>query len=93
MNKESKEKMDIWMSGHPESMQPMDEERMFVFSNTLFETDDNISVDEIFDSFIGHHSNYRNRMEEARRLSDEWEDQILMIKRFLAWRKEKGGLS
>lgn len=39
MNKESKSKFNLWLSEHPESFHPSDEERMFDFVNSLYETE------------------------------------------------------
>lgn len=86
MNNYSKKIFNLWMSGYPESFHPLDEARMFDLANTLFETDDNICIDEIFTSFTKCHPSYNK--EEAMRLSDKWEEQIFLIKRFLAWQQE-----
>ena len=88
MNKESKDKFNLWMSGYPESFHSIDEARMFDFANTLFESNDNICIDEIFTSFTKSHPAYNK--EEAMRLSELWEEQIFLIKRFLSWQQEKG---
>ena len=48
MNKESKSKFNLWLSEHPESFHPSDEARMFDFVNSLYETEGNICIDEIW---------------------------------------------
>ena len=86
MNKESKSKFNLWLSEHPESFNPSDEARMFDFVNSLYETEGNICIDEIFSGFTKSHPAYSK--EEAMRLSDKWEDQISLIMRFLDWKKQ-----
>ena len=51
MNNESKSKFNRWLSEHPESFLPSDEARMFDFVNSLYETDGNVCIDEIFSGF------------------------------------------
>lgn len=46
----------------------------------------NICIDEIFSGFTKSHPAYSK--EEAMRLSDKWEEQILLIMRFLDWKKQ-----
>ena len=86
MNNESKSKFNLWLSEHPESFHPSDEARMFDFVNSLYETEGNICIDEIFSGFTKSHPAYSK--EEAMRLSDKWEDQITLILRFLEWKKK-----
>lgn len=86
MNSESKSKFNLWLSEHPESFLPSDEARMFDFVNSLYETEGNICIDEIFSGFTKSHPAYSK--EEAMRLSDKWEDQITLILRFLEWKKK-----
>lgn len=86
MNKESKSKFNRWLSERPESFLPSDEARMFDFVNSLYETEGNICIDEIFSGFTKSHPAYCK--EEAMRLSDKWEDQITLILRFLEWKKK-----
>lgn len=59
---------------------------MFDFVNSLYETEGNICIDEIFSGFTKSHPAYSK--EEAMRLSDKWEEQILLIMRFLDWKKQ-----
>ena len=86
MNNESKSKFNRWLSERPESFLPSDEARMFDFVNSLYETEGNICIDEIFSGFIKSHPAYSK--EEAMRLSDKWEDQITLILRFLECKKK-----
>ena len=86
MNNESKSKFNRWLSERPESFLPSDEARMFDFVNSLYETEGNICLDEIFCGFTKSHPAYSNK--EAMRLSDKWEDQISLILRFLDWKKQ-----
>ena len=58
MNKESKSKFNLWLSEHPESFHPSDEARMFDFVNSLYETEGNICIDEIFSGFTKSHPAY-----------------------------------
>ena len=53
---------------------------MFDFVNSLYETEGNICIDEIFSGFTKSHPAYSK--EEAMRLSDKWEEQISLILRF-----------
>lgn len=55
MNKESKSKLNLWLSEHPESFHPSNEARMFDLVNTLHETEGSICIDEIFSGFVNHH--------------------------------------
>ena len=86
MNSESKSKFNLWLSERPESFLPSDEARMFDFVNSLYETEGNICINEIFSGFTKSHPAYNK--EEAMRLSDKWEDQITLILRFLEWKKK-----
>lgn len=86
MNKESRSKFNLWLSEHPESFRLSDEARMFDLVNTLHETEGSICIDEIFSGFTKSHPAYSK--EEAMRLSDKWEEQILLIMRFLDWKKQ-----
>ena len=86
MNNESKSKFNLWLSEHPESFLPSDEARMFDFVNSLYETEGNVCLDEIFSGFTKSHPTYNK--EEAMRLSDKLEDQITLILRFLEWKKK-----
>ena len=86
MNSESKSKFNLWLSERPESFHPSDEARMFDFVNSLYETEGNICIDEIFSGFTKSHLAYSK--EEAMRLSDKWEEQISLIMRFLDWKKQ-----
>lgn len=88
MNKTSKEKLNFWMSKYPESFHPCDENRMFDLANSLYESEGSICIDDLFASFTKYHPNYNK--EEAMRLCDKWEEQILLIKRFLYWKQESG---
>lgn len=47
---------------------------------------DSRNIDEILSGFIKSHPAYSK--EEAMRLSDKWEEQILLIMRFLDWKKQ-----
>lgn len=47
---------------------------------------DSCNIDEIFCGFTKSHPAYSK--EEAMRLSDKWEEQILLIMRFLDWKKQ-----
>ena len=47
---------------------------------------DSHNIDEIFSGFTKSHPAYSK--EEAMRLSDKWEEQILLIMRFLDWKKQ-----
>ena len=86
MNSESKSKFNLWLSEHPELFLPSDEARMFDLVNTLYETEESVCIDEIFSGFTKSHPAYSK--EEAMRLSDKWEEQILLIMRFLDWKKQ-----
>ena len=86
MNKESKSKFNLWSSEHPESFHPSDEARMFDLIKTLDETEGSICIDEIFGRFTKSHPAYSKA--EATRLSDKCEEQILLIMRFLDWKKQ-----
>ncbi|MQM91817.1 hypothetical protein [Segatella copri] len=86
MNKESKSKFNLWLSERPESFLPSDEARMFDLVNTLYETEGSVCIDEIFSEFTKSHPAYSK--EEEMRLSDKWEEQILLIMRFLDWKKQ-----
>lgn len=86
MNSESKSKFNLWQSEHPESFHPSDEARMFDLVNTLHETEGSVCIDEIFSAFTKSHPSYNKEM--AMRLSDQWEDQISLILRFLDWKKQ-----
>lgn len=88
MNNSSKEKLNFWMSEYPESFHLQDENRMFDLANCLYESEGGICIDDLFASFTKYHPNYNK--EEAMRLCDKWEDQILLILRFLSWKQEKG---
>lgn len=55
MNNESKSKFNRWLSERPESFLPSDEARMFDFVNSLYETEGNICIDEIFSGFTKSH--------------------------------------
>ena len=86
MNKESKSKFNLWLAEHPELFRPSDEARMFDLVNSLHETEVSVCIDEIFSGFTKSHPTYNK--EEAMRLSDKWEEQILLIMRFLDWKKQ-----
>ena len=47
---------------------------------------DSRNIVEIFRGFTKSHPAYSK--EEAMRLSDKWEEQILLIMRFLDWKKQ-----
>ena len=47
---------------------------------------DSRNIDESFSGYTKSHPAYSN--EEAMRLSDKWEEQILLIMRFLDWKKQ-----
>lgn len=47
---------------------------------------DSRNIDEILSGFTKSHSAYSK--EETMRLSDKWEEQILLIMRFLDWKKQ-----
>ena len=47
---------------------------------------DSRNIDEILSGFTKSHPAYSK--EEAMRLSDKWEEQILLIRRFLEWKKQ-----
>ena len=47
---------------------------------------DSRNIDEIFSGFTKSLPAYRKK--EAMRLSDKWEEQILLIMRFLDWKKQ-----
>lgn len=59
---------------------------MFDLVNSLHETEGSVCIDEIFSVFTKSHPTYNK--EEAMRLSDKWEEQILLIMRFLDWKKQ-----
>ena len=86
MNKESKSKFNLWLSEHPESFRPSDEARMFDLINTLHETEGSICIDEIFSGFTKSHPDFSK--DESLRLSYYWEEQILLIMRFVDWKKQ-----
>lgn len=86
MNKESKSKFNLWLAEHPVSFRSSDEARMFDLVNSLHETEGSVCIDEIFSGFTKSHPTYNK--EEAMGLSDKWEEQILLIMRFLDWKKQ-----
>ena len=47
---------------------------------------DSRNIDEILSGFTKSHPAYSK--EKAMRLSDKWEEQILLIMRFLDWKKQ-----
>ena len=47
---------------------------------------DSRNIDEILSGFTKSHPAYSK--EEAMRLSEKWEEQILLIMRFLDWKKQ-----
>lgn len=80
MNASTKEKMDFWLSMHPESTHPLDEERKFIFVKSMCENDDTVSFDDLFDSFRNSHSDYDEQY--CRNLCEKWELEIGQLKRF-----------
>ena len=80
MNSESKSKFNLWLSEHPESFHPSDEAWMFDFVNSLYETEGNICIDEIFSGFTKSHPAYSK--EEAMRL--------YVLQRFHQYNEERG---
>ena len=72
MNNESKSKFNRWLSEHPESFFPVMRRGCLIFVNSLYETDGNVCIDEIFSGFTKSHPAYSKK--EAMRLSDKWED-------------------
>lgn len=51
MDKETKEKMDFWLSQHPESTHPLDEMRKFRFVLELYQNHDNVQFEDLYESF------------------------------------------
>ena len=49
MNSISQEKFDFWMSRDPESFHELDMFRMFDFANSLYETNEKVSSEQIYE--------------------------------------------
>ena len=47
MNNETREKLIFWLSQHPDSSHPRDEERFISFVKAMIRNQDNVSADEI----------------------------------------------
>lgn len=86
MNSRSQEKFDFWMSRDPESFHVLDMYRMFDFANSLYETNEKVSSEQIYERFKRRYPNYLDN--EAMELSEKWEDQINLIHCFLDWQNK-----
>ena len=80
MNTSTKEKMDLWLSMHPESTHPLDEERKFKFVRSLYENEDSGTFEDLFNSFRNSHPDYNEQY--CRELCEDWELEIGKLKRF-----------
>ena len=87
MNRESKEKFDFWMSCDPESFHQLDMFRMIDFANSLYEANEKVSSEQIYERFKQRYPNYLDS--EAIKLSEKLEDQINLIHWFLDWQNNK----
>lgn len=80
MDKETKEKMDFWLSQHPESTHPLDEKRKFRFVLELYLNHDNIQIEDLYESFRHSHPTYDEQY--SRELCQKWDVEIANLKRF-----------
>ena len=87
MNSKSQEKFDLWMSCDPESFHLLDMFRMFDFANSLYEANEKVSSEQIYERFKQRYPNYLDG--EAIKLSEKWEDQINLIHWSLDWQNNK----
>lgn len=87
MNSKSQEKFDFWMSRDLESFHQLDMFRMFDFANSLYEANEKVSSEQIYERFKQRYPNYLDG--EAIKLSEKWEDQINFIHWFLDWQNNK----
>lgn len=58
MQQDTKAKMDFWLSQHPESTHPLDERRKFSFVLELYQNDDNVQFEDLYESFRHSHPTY-----------------------------------
>lgn len=68
MNSKSQEKFDFWMSRDPESFHQLDMFRMFDFANSLYEANEKVSSEQIYERFKQRYPNYLDG--EAIKLSE-----------------------
>lgn len=80
MDKETKEKMDFWLSQHPESTHPLDEMRKFRFVLEFYQNHDNVQFEDLYESFRHSHPTYDEQY--SRELCQKWDVEIANLKRF-----------
>lgn len=80
MNQKTKEKMDFWLSQHPESTHPLDEKRKFSFVLELYLNHDNVQFEDLYESFRRSHPTYDEK--SSRELCEKWDVEIANLKRF-----------
>lgn len=81
MKQETKEKMDCWLSQHPESTHPLDERRKFEFVKALcLNKKDEVAYDDLYQSFRAVHSDYDEKYSQE--LCEKFDIEISMLERF-----------
>lgn len=58
MKQDTKEKMDFGLSQNLESTHPLDERRKFSFVLELYQNDDNVQFEDLYESFRNSHPTY-----------------------------------
>lgn len=80
MQQDTKAKMDFWLSQHLESTHPLDERRKFSFVLELYQNDDNVQFEDLYESFRHSHPTYDEQY--SRKLCEKWDIEISKLKRF-----------
>lgn len=80
MQQDTKAKMDFWLSQHPESTHPLDERRKFSFVLELYQNDDNVQFEDLYESFRHSHPTYDEQY--SRELCEKWDIEISKPKTF-----------
>lgn len=80
MKKETKEKMDFWLSQYPGSTHPLDEKRLFNFVKELCLNDEDVRYEDLFESFRRNHPDYDEKYSE--KFCEKWDLKISLLKRF-----------
>ena len=64
MKQDTKEKMDFWLSQNLESTHPLDERRKFSFVLELYQNDDNVQFEDLYESFCNSHPTMMSNIQE-----------------------------
>lgn len=87
MNETNRQKMEFWLSQHPESTHPLDERRFFDFISSLCESRENVSLQELMECYSNIHPRYEEQ--SIRNLCEQWDIEISMLKRFYEYLVER----